>query len=95
MLFGLVLLAVAWFVYAKFDAKGQWAAEKWKPLVQGDVWTNIVIPGLEGTLKAAATAGVLALVLGRPAGPRPAVRPLVDPGARRHDRRAVPGRSRC
>jgi len=62
--FGLALLAVAWFVYAKFDQKGQWAAEKWKPLVQGDVWRNIIIPGLEGTLKAAAVAGVLALALG-------------------------------
>lgn len=64
VLFGLVLLGLAWFVYVKFDEKGQWAAEKWKPLIQGDVWSNIVIPGLEGTLKAAATAGVLALVLG-------------------------------
>jgi glutamate transport system permease protein len=63
-LFGLVLLALAWFVYVKFDQKGQWAAEKWKPLVQGDVWRNIIIPGLKGTIKAAVVAGVLALVLG-------------------------------
>lgn len=62
--FGVLLLGVAWFVYRKFDEKGQWAAEKWKPLIQGDVWTNIIFPGLEGTLTAAATAGVLALVLG-------------------------------
>jgi glutamate transport system permease protein len=64
VLFGLALLGLAWFVYAKFDAKGQWAAEKWEPLIQGDVWRNIVIPGLEGTIKAALVAGVLALVLG-------------------------------
>ena len=64
VLFGLVLLGLAWFVYVKFDQKGQWAAEKWKPLIQGDVWRNIVIPGLVGTLKAAGVAGVLALVLG-------------------------------
>lgn len=63
-LFGLALLGVAWFVYAKFEEKGQWAAEKWKPLIQGDVWRNIVLPGLEGTLKAALLAGVLALALG-------------------------------
>lgn len=62
--FGLALLAAVWFVYVKFDQKGQWAAEKWKPLIQGDVWRNIIIPGLTGTLRAAAVAGVLALVLG-------------------------------
>ncbi len=64
VLFGLVLLGLAWFVYVKFDEKGQWAAEKWQPLIEGDVWQNIILPGLWGTLKAAAVAGVLALVLG-------------------------------
>lgn len=64
VLFGIGLLGLAWFVYRKFDEKGQWAAEKWKPLIQGDVWRNIVFPGLEGTIKAALVAGVLALVLG-------------------------------
>ena len=62
--FGLALLGLVWFVYAKFDAKDQWAAEKWKPLTQGDVWRNILVPGLEGTIKAALVSGVLALVLG-------------------------------
>jgi glutamate transport system permease protein len=64
VLFGLVLLALAWFVYAKFDEKGQWAAERWEPLTRADVWRNIIVPGLWGTLKAALVAGVLALVLG-------------------------------
>ncbi len=64
VLFGLVLLALAWFIYVKFDQKGQWAAEKWEPLTRGDVWRNIILPGLKGTLKAAATAGVLALAMG-------------------------------
>jgi glutamate transport system permease protein len=64
VLFGLVLLGLAWFVYVKFEQKGQWAAEKWEPLVQPDVWTNIIFPGLWGTIRAAAVAGVLALVLG-------------------------------
>ena len=62
--FGIALLGLAWFVYVKFDEKGQWAAEKWKPLIQGDVWRNIIVPGLVGTIKAALVAGVLALVLG-------------------------------
>jgi glutamate transport system permease protein len=64
VVFGLVLLGLAWLVYAKFNDKGQWAAAKWKPLVQGDVWTTYVLPGLRGTLEAAAVAGVLALVFG-------------------------------
>lgn len=64
VLVGLALLGLAWFVYTRFDEKGQWAAEKWKPLIQGDVWRNIIIPGLEGTIKAALLAGALALVLG-------------------------------
>jgi glutamate transport system permease protein len=62
--FGLLLLGVGYFVYAKFDQKGQWAAEKWRPLVQGDVWTTYLLPGIRGTVTAALTAGVLALVLG-------------------------------
>jgi glutamate transport system permease protein len=64
VLFGLVLLALAWFVYDRFNDKGQWAAAKWKPLVQGDVWTTYVLPGIRGTLEAAAVAGVLALLFG-------------------------------
>jgi len=62
--FTVVLLALAYFVYVKFDEKGQWAAEKWKPLVQGDVWRTYLIPGIRGTVTAALAAGVLALVFG-------------------------------
>lgn len=58
------LLAAAYWVYAKFDETDQWAAEKWEPLFQGDVWANFIIPGIEGTLKAFALAAVLALVFG-------------------------------
>jgi glutamate transport system permease protein len=64
VLFGLALLGLAWFVYVKFDEKGQWAAEKWEPLTRGDVWRNIILPGLWGTIKAALVGGVLALALG-------------------------------
>jgi glutamate transport system permease protein len=60
----LLLLAVAYFVYVKFDEKGQWAAEKWRPFLEADVWTTYLIPGLEGTLRAAALGGVLALAFG-------------------------------
>ena len=64
VVFGVLLLVLGYFVYVKLDQKGQWAAEKWRPLVRGDVWTTYLIPGIEGTLRAALTAGVLALVLG-------------------------------
>ena len=63
-LFAVLLLGLAYYVYVKFDEKGQWAAEKWSPLVRADVWENILIPGLIGTLRAAVVAGVLALILG-------------------------------
>jgi glutamate transport system permease protein len=64
VVFGLVFLGLAWLVYDKFNDKGQWTAAKWKPLVQGDVWTTYVFPGIQGTLEAALVAGVLALVFG-------------------------------
>jgi glutamate transport system permease protein len=55
--------AAAWVVWA-LGQKGQWAAQKWKPFLQGDIWTVQIIPGLVGTLKAAAIAAVLALAFG-------------------------------
>jgi glutamate transport system permease protein len=64
VVFGLVFLGLAWFVYDRFKAKGQWTAAKWKPLVQGDVWTTYILPGIRGTLEVALVAGVLALVFG-------------------------------
>ncbi|MGP3965141.1 amino acid ABC transporter permease [Nonomuraea sp. 3N208] len=54
----LVLLAIAYVVYVRFDEKEQWAAEKWLPLLRGDVWATFILPGLAGTL-GAAVAGVL------------------------------------
>lgn len=59
-----VFLGLAWFVYDKFDETGQWAGEKWEPFIQGDTWTNFLLPGIGNTLKAAAVAGALAMVFG-------------------------------
>jgi glutamate transport system permease protein len=59
-----IIAAVGWYVYRKFDETGQWASEKWKPFTDGDIWTNFILPGIGGTLKAAALAGVLAMVFG-------------------------------
>jgi glutamate transport system permease protein len=64
VVFGLVLLALLYFIYAKFDGKGQWAGTLWKPFTQGSTWTEYILPGLWHTLEAAAVAMVLSLVYG-------------------------------
>ena len=61
---GVVLLAIAYVVIARLQDQGQFAAKLWKPFTQKDVWTRQIVPGLEGTLSAAAVAAVLALVFG-------------------------------
>ncbi|GAA0646145.1 amino acid ABC transporter permease [Kutzneria viridogrisea] len=63
-MFGLALLAVAWFVYRGLDAKGQFAAAMWTPFLDADVWENFILPGLELTLLAAALSIVIALPFG-------------------------------
>jgi glutamate transport system permease protein len=57
-------LLVAWVVYSKLQAKGQLAAAKWEPFFTSDLWTTYVLPGVQGTLTAAAVSIVLALMLG-------------------------------
>ncbi|WP_099022737.1 amino acid ABC transporter permease [Mycolicibacterium palauense] len=59
-----VLALIAWVIYAKLEAKGQLTAEKWEPFLTANLWKTYVLPGVEGTLKAAAISIVLALVLG-------------------------------
>ncbi|MBA9006945.1 amino acid ABC transporter permease [Thermomonospora cellulosilytica] len=59
-----VLLAVAYVVYARLDERGQFAGELWKPFVEPQVWENLILPGLKNTLGAAAVASVLALLFG-------------------------------
>jgi glutamate transport system permease protein len=59
-----VVLAIAYAIIAKLDDKGQFAGKLWKPFAQADTWTKFIIPGLGGTLKAAAAAAVLAVAFG-------------------------------
>ena len=59
-----ILLLVLWFVIDKLNEKGQLTAAKWKPFLTGEIWTQYLIPGLIGTLTAAAISVVLALVFG-------------------------------
>ncbi|MGW0158363.1 amino acid ABC transporter permease [Mycobacterium sp. NPDC003323] len=60
VVFAAILAWVAW----KFAAAGQFDAAKWEPFFTGNLWTTYVLPGIEGTLTAAAVSIVLALVLG-------------------------------
>jgi glutamate transport system permease protein len=63
--FGLLLLvgtlaAVLW----KFKQQGQLESSLWSPLLEAEVWTAYVLPGLINTLKAALVSIVLAMLFG-------------------------------
>ena len=62
--FGVLLLALLYWIYSKFDEKGQWAAALWKPFTQGSTWTGYILPGLKNTLAAALVAMALSLAFG-------------------------------
>jgi glutamate transport system permease protein len=64
VVFTIVFAAVAVAVVWKLGQKNQWAAQKWQPFLQADIWTKHIIPGVEGTLKAAAIAAIFALAFG-------------------------------
>ena len=53
-----------WVVYSRLNAKGQLTAAKWEPFLTSNLWTTYVLPGMQGTLTAAAVSIVLALALG-------------------------------
>jgi glutamate transport system permease protein len=59
----LSLLVLAW-VLVKLGEKGNLSGAKWSPFLQPATWTEYIVPGLIGTLKAAAISIVLAGVLG-------------------------------
>ena len=62
--FAVALAGLASVIYTRFDAKQQWDAEKWRPLLRGEVWTTFIVPGLLGTLQAAALGIALSAVFG-------------------------------
>jgi glutamate transport system permease protein len=64
VVFGIALLALLYWIYRKFDEKGQWASALWKPFTQSSTWTDYILPGLGHTLEAAAVAMVLSLIFG-------------------------------
>ena len=64
MVFAVVLLALLYWIYAKVDEKGQWAAALWKPFTDAGTWTDYILPGLLHTLEAAAVAALLSMAFG-------------------------------
>lgn len=61
---GVVCAAILALVAWKLADKDQFASYKWKPFVQWGTWKSYILPGLRGTLIAAALAIVISLVLG-------------------------------
>ncbi|MBY4129085.1 amino acid ABC transporter permease [Rhodococcus fascians] len=59
-----VSLGVAFLIYRALDSKGQLTAEKWDPFLESTTWTTYLLPGIQGTLVAAALSIVFALILG-------------------------------
>jgi glutamate transport system permease protein len=64
IVFGIALLGLLYWIYRKFDEKGQWAAALWKPFTDSSTWLDYILPGLRSTLSAAAVAMVLSLIFG-------------------------------
>jgi glutamate transport system permease protein len=60
----LVIALVIWVVYSKLNSKGQLTAAKWEPFLTANLWKTYILPGVQGTLIAAAVSIVLALALG-------------------------------
>ncbi|RNI20486.1 amino acid ABC transporter permease [Flexivirga caeni] len=61
---GVVFAAIMALVVWKLATKDQFASAKWKPFAEWSTWHSYILPGLRGTLVAAAIAIVIALVLG-------------------------------
>ena len=51
-------------IIARLAGKGQLTAAKWRPFLTADLWKTYVLPGIAGTLTAAALSIVLAGILG-------------------------------
>ncbi|WP_433183788.1 amino acid ABC transporter permease [Actinoallomurus sp. CA-150999] len=60
----IIILGIIYVVVARFDKEGQLQGKLWKPFIQGSTWTDFILPGMWGTLKAAFAGAVLALVFG-------------------------------
>ncbi|NLG56053.1 MAG: amino acid ABC transporter permease [Rhodococcus sp.] len=63
-----LLIGLGVIIYRALDDKGQLTSEKWEPFTMSTTWTTYILPGLQGTLVAAAVSIVLALILGMALG---------------------------
>jgi glutamate transport system permease protein len=59
-----VVALVLWVIYSKLSSKGQLTSAKWEPFLTANLWKTYVLPGIQGTLTAAAISIVLAMILG-------------------------------
>lgn len=62
--FGAAVIALAVWIILVLQRNGQLTAEKWEPFIEWDTWTTWLLPGLWGTIKAAALSIILAIILG-------------------------------
>ncbi|HEY0539462.1 MAG TPA: amino acid ABC transporter permease [Actinoallomurus sp.] len=60
----IVLLIIVYLLIARLSQQHQFEGKLWKPFTEKIVWTKQILPGLGGTLKAAAVAAVFALLMG-------------------------------
>ncbi|WP_410869692.1 amino acid ABC transporter permease [Nocardia sp. A7] len=59
-----VLVFAGWWLYDAFADKDQFTAAKWKPFLEAEIWETYLLPGLEGTLTAAAISIVGSVFFG-------------------------------
>lgn len=60
----LIALAILAFVLYTLGQNGQLEGEKWSPFIKSTTWTTYILPGLAGTVVAAAVSIVFAMILG-------------------------------
>jgi len=60
----IITALIVWVVVARLAEKGQLTAQKWQPFLTSGLWKTYVLPGIQGTLTAAALSIVLAGILG-------------------------------
>lgn len=64
VVFAALLVLAIWWIIGVLAGTDQLEGSKWKPFVEGDVWTTFLLPGLLSTLEAALYSLIGALVLG-------------------------------
>lgn len=58
------LIGAGWWLYTAFAAKDQFAAAKWEPFLEAQVWETYILPGLECTVTAAVISIIGSMIFG-------------------------------